>query len=255
MAGDVIKIKGGGWVLPCDAVLLTGTAVCDESGLTGESMPISKSPILSGDSAYDPHAGKSHTLFAGTSCLQVGSGADDDEEVIAIVSATGIATGKGELISQILYPVPMRFKYDEELPLVVCMLLVYAFACFILSLIFQANSGSESTWTTKWAYAIFTVSQIVSPLLPITLMVGQIMSSERLSEHGVFCLNPKRIAISGKIRVQCFDKTGTLTKEGLDFLGAQEASREGFKHISGGSAEGIAGLNDLTRYALATCAR
>lgn len=38
-------------------------------------------------------------------------------------------------------------------------------------------------------------------------------------------MNPKRIAIAGKIRVFCFDKTGTLTKEGLDFIGAQSVVR------------------------------
>jgi hypothetical protein len=52
----------------------------------------------------------------------------------------------------------------------------------------------------------------VSPLLPIALVVGQTMAAGRLREVGVFCLNPSRIAISGKIRVCCFDKTGTLTK-------------------------------------------
>ena len=44
---------------------------------------------------------------------------------------------------------------------------------------------------------------------------------ERLKRHGINCLQPKRIMISGKIRVFCFDKTGTLTKEGLDFVGFQ----------------------------------
>ena len=40
-------------------------------------------------------------------------------------------------------------------------------------------------------------------------------------DRGIFCINPKRIAIAGKIRVFCFDKTGTLTRDGLDFIGAQ----------------------------------
>ena len=44
---------------------------------------------------------------------------------------------------------------------------------------------------------------------------------ERLKKHGINCLQPKRIMISGKTRVQCFDKTGTLTKDGLDIVGFQ----------------------------------
>ncbi len=42
---------------------------------------------------------------------------------------------------------------------------------------------------------------------------------KRLKTKGIVSLQPKRIMISGKVRVYAFDKTGTLTKDGLDFLG------------------------------------
>ena len=51
---------------------------------------------------------------------------------------------------------------------------------------------------------------------------------ERLKKHGINCLQPKRIMISGKTRVQCFDKTGTLTKDGLDIVGFQPVRECGF---------------------------
>ena len=38
---------------------------------------------------------------------------------------------------------------------------------------------------------------------------------------GIFCLDPRRIAISGKVRVFALDKTGTLTQPWLDLLGVQ----------------------------------
>ena len=41
--GDVIQVRGGGWVLPADMLLLNGGAVVNESSLTGESMTVSKS--------------------------------------------------------------------------------------------------------------------------------------------------------------------------------------------------------------------
>lgn len=50
---------------------------------------------------------------------------------------------------------------------------------------------------------MFTVSQILSPLLPVALIAGQVQATVRLSEKGVFCINPTRIAIAGKIRVRC----------------------------------------------------
>ena len=57
---------------------------------------------------------------------QAEPGAADEADVLAKVVATGIATGKGELIASILYPAPMLFKYDEELPVVVILLVLYA---------------------------------------------------------------------------------------------------------------------------------
>lgn len=39
--GDVIKVPEG-LVLPCDLVLLTGSAIVNESILTGESIPVMK---------------------------------------------------------------------------------------------------------------------------------------------------------------------------------------------------------------------
>lgn len=70
-------------------------------------------------------------------------------------------------------------------------------------------------------------------------------------------MNPKRIAIAGKIRVFCFDKTGTLTHEGLDFIGAQSVIRSGkggspiFGHLDL-PANGD-GIDPRTLHGLATC--
>lgn len=74
--------------------------------------------------------------------------------------------------------------------------------------------------------------------------------------RGIYCLNPKRIAIAGKIRVFCFDKTGTLTHEGLDFIGAQSVVRSGsgvptFGHLTM-PANGD-GMDPSTLHGLATC--
>jgi predicted P-type ATPase len=193
--------------------------------------------------------------------LQAGVGGTS--EVKAIVTATGMDTSKGKLLSTILFPEQMIFKYDEELPIVVLMLLCYAAVCFALSLVFQYRNGQQSIWVTKWSYCIAILSQTVSPLLPVALEIGQIYASVRLKNCGIFCVNPKRIAIAGKIRVFCFDKTGTLTKNGLDFIGVQgvvkhvDAAADGQPTIIFGAVQspqsGVDMIDKLVVQGLATC--
>ncbi|KAF1787867.1 P-type ATPase, A domain [Phytophthora cactorum] len=92
--------------------------------LTGESMPVQKTPIPdNNNTVYDPEGrGKKHTLFSGTFVLSSGR----NEEIHAVVQTTGAHTTKGQLIQSILFPVPMRFKYDEHLKALIILLLIYS---------------------------------------------------------------------------------------------------------------------------------
>jgi cation-transporting ATPase 13A2 len=68
--GDVIKVPEG-IVLPCDLVLLTGSAIVNESILTGESIPVMKQslPVINTEK-YSIGECTKYTLFGGTSVIQ-----------------------------------------------------------------------------------------------------------------------------------------------------------------------------------------
>eukprot|EP00656_Telonema_subtile_P009200 TRINITY_DN14315_c0_g1_i1.p1 TRINITY_DN14315_c0_g1~~TRINITY_DN14315_c0_g1_i1.p1 ORF type:complete len:323 (+),score=72.76 TRINITY_DN14315_c0_g1_i1:190-1158(+) len=213
--GDVVEVQSN-WVVPCDLVLLRGSAICDESGITGESMPVRKTELPTDDAPFDLQGRSSKFgLFAGTKVLQAGTGALDEPPVEALVVNTGIHTSKGQLVSQILFPAQMQFKYDEELPVVFALLFTFGVFATILGSYFRSDNGAHSTFNNSWPTLLCMVSQICHPLLPMALTVGQTMSCRRLKSLSIFCLDPKRISISGKIKVFCFDKTGTLTKDCL----------------------------------------
>lgn len=63
--GDVLVVPPGGMVCPCDAVLLSGSAIVNESMLTGESVPVTKTALPRGAELYDVNQHKKHTLFGG----------------------------------------------------------------------------------------------------------------------------------------------------------------------------------------------
>lgn len=69
--GDILVIPPHGCLMPCDAVLLTGNCILNESMLTGESVPVTKTPIpSSSEVTYDTKEHARHTLFCGTKIIQ-----------------------------------------------------------------------------------------------------------------------------------------------------------------------------------------
>ncbi|KAK1935781.1 putative cation-transporting ATPase 13A3 [Phytophthora citrophthora] len=246
--GDLIKVPEN-WILPCDMVVVKGSTVCDESMLTGESMPVQKSAISDhSDTVYDAQGrGKRHTLFSGTLILSSGR----NEEIHGVVQTTGAHTTKGQLIQSILFPVPMRFKYDEHLKALIVLLLLYSTVACGVGISFLLGNGKLNNKMTAFCYCIFMISGVVSPLLPVVITVGQVNASTRLQKKGIFSLNVKRITLCGKVRVFCFDKTGTLTKQGLDYLGVQPVDMisNSFLPITKDSNN----MMEVTKCALATC--
>ncbi|KAG5864745.1 hypothetical protein JTB14_000355 [Gonioctena quinquepunctata] len=213
--GDLIVIPSVGCEMQCDAVLLTGNCVVNESMLTGESVPITKTQLPENCEQYNLKEDVNHTLFCGTKIIQTRS--KGNEKVLAVVIRTGYLTAKGELVRSILYPPPADFKFETD---------SYKFIG-ILALI--ALFGVVYTFVLKWTRKINTldiliksldlVTIAVPPALPAAMTVGKLYALNRLKNKLIFCINSRVINVSGSIDCVCFDKTGTLTEDELDMWG------------------------------------
>eukprot|EP00842_Homolaphlyctis_polyrhiza_P007118 jgi/Hompol1/996/HPOL_001171-RA len=214
MPGDVIEIEVSDRELSVDCVIVKGEVVADESSLTGEALPVAKFAVKKDGAIYNrDEAGKINALYAGCHILETRPDIPH-EPVTAIVLATGASTAKGRLVRDILYPMPVSFVFLEHLKIVLPLLIMWGVVMLALSMFMLGTLNSDA-----WFYGMFTISQVLSPLLPAVLVIGQSISAERLRERGIMCVDLSRITLAGKVSVFCFDKTGTLTKEGLDFLG------------------------------------
>lgn len=213
--GDVIELTDG-ILLPCDVLLLSGQCIMNEAMLTGESIPIVKTPLPNEGSAnYSVDADKSYTLYSGTQIMQIRK--IGNEKVKGIVCRTGFDTAKGKLILSILFPKPSTFKfYRDSLNFVGCMFIIGMIG-IAYAIIKLAISGVP--WDNIILRALDVITITVPPALPVAMTTGMSFAVARLKKTKIFCISPNRVNVAGMIKLMCFDKTGTITTEGLDLYG------------------------------------
>ncbi|XP_045243128.2 probable cation-transporting ATPase 13A4 isoform X3 [Macaca fascicularis] len=230
--GDLLILTGNKVLMPCDAVLIEGSCVVDEGMLTGESIPVTKTPLPKMDSSVPWKTQseadyKRHVLFCGTEVIQAKAACSGT--VRAVVLQTGFNTAKGDLVRSILYPKPMNFKlYRDAIRFLLCLVgtatvgMIYTLCVYVLS-------GEPPEEVMRKALDIITIA--VPPALPAALTTGIIYAQRRLKKSGIFCISPQRINVCGQLNLVCFDKTGTLTRDGLDLWGVVSCDRNGFQEV------------------------
>lgn len=225
--GDVLVIPSHGCIMPCDAVLLTGNCILNESMLTGESVPVTKTPIPgSSEVLYDTKEHARHTLYCGTQVIQTRY--YGTEKVIAVVIRTGFSTSKGGLVRSILYPPPVDFKFEQDSYKFVTLLACIASFGFVYTIVTKAMRGVAARNIALEAFDLITV--VVPPALPAAMTVGRLVAQNRLQKNKIYCTSPRAINVSGSIDCVCFDKTGTLTEDGLDMWGVVPVADKIFQH-------------------------
>ncbi|XP_032614961.1 polyamine-transporting ATPase 13A2 isoform X4 [Hylobates moloch] len=213
--GDCLVLPQEGGLMPCDAALVTGECMVNESSLTGESIPVLKTALPEGLGPYCAETHRRHTLFCGTLILQ--ARAYVGPHVLAVVTRTGFCTAKGGLVSSILHPRPINFKFYKHSMKFVAALSVLALLGTIYSIFILYQNRVPLNEIVIRALDLVTV--VVPPALPAAMTVCTLYAQSRLRRQGIFCIHPLRINLGGKLQLVCFDKTGTLTEDGLDVMG------------------------------------
>ncbi|XP_037586094.1 polyamine-transporting ATPase 13A2 isoform X2 [Cebus imitator] len=213
--GDCLVLPQEGGLMPCDAALVTGECMVNESTLTGESVPVLKTALPEGLGPYCAETHRRHTLFCGTLILQ--ARAYVGPHVLAVVTRTGFCTAKGGLVSSILHPRPINFKFYKHSMKFVAALSVLALLGTIYSIFILHRNRVPLNEIVIRALDLVTV--VVPPALPAAMTVCTLYAQSRLRRQGIFCIHPLRINLGGKLQLVCFDKTGTLTEDGLDVMG------------------------------------
>ncbi len=218
--GDIIMVENMS-TMQCDAILLNGHVIVNESMLTGESVPVTKIPIANthsttttttNDDILNVKEHNKHILFGGTQVIQTRS--YENDKIKAVVLKTGFNTTKGELIRSILHPKPVDFRFNNDTYKYVGALGIIAIMGMVVAIVFKVMKKNPVEDIIKRSLDIITIA--VPPALPGALTAGLVNAQNQLRKQNIYCISPRTINVCGMVDTFVFDKTGTLTEDGLD---------------------------------------
>jgi len=207
VVGDVIELKEGQRI-PADArIIFSSNLQLDESLLTGESIPSSKtSDTLKGSIVL---ADQHNMVFRGT-YITAGYGR-------AIVVATGLHTEIGKIhktVEEIKTDMPLKKEVDH---LAYIILLFILGACILLFGI-GTFAGKPLAELLVMLTALFIC--VVPEGLPVVLTLVLVSGVYRLAKQHVLVKNLQAVEALGRCNVIIIDKTGTLTRNEMMVSGA-----------------------------------
>lgn len=205
--GDVVHLALG-TIIPADIRLLEEkNLLCDESILTGESLPVDKDPA--------PIAGKvslgemANCLFMGT-IVQSGS-------CTGVVVATGGRAEFGKIALGLGEP-PPQTEFQQGLKRFSFLLLQVAVA--LTSLIFIANLLLGRPLLDSLLFSLAIAVGITPQLLPAVVSTCLAAGTRALAKQKVLVKRLVCIEDLGDMDVLVTDKTGTLTEGHISFTSA-----------------------------------
>jgi Mg2+-importing ATPase len=197
--GDIVYFNIGD-IVPADIRLLkSDNLTINESALTGESLPVSKSPGTASEEETLPQR-LSNMLFMGTS-VSGGTG-------YGVATSIGKDTFFGKT-SGYLQETNIEGNYQKS---------VRKFSNFLLKVIiimtlavFICNVALGKGLFISFLFAIALAVGITPEALPVIMTITLSRGASRMAKKQVLSKNIAAIENLGSMNVLCSDKTGTLT--------------------------------------------
>lgn len=201
--GDILIVDSGD-LIPADARIIEATELqIDESPLTGESVPISKSPDTLEEEK--PVADRKNILYKGTA---VSGGT-----ARAVVYATGMQTELGSISAMVGEEKKDEIPLNQKLSALTKNLIFVTIGLAVAFLVFGWIAGKEIYLLIQTSIA-WTIAAIPEGL-PIVASIALARGMLRLAKKNVIVKKLEAVETLGETTVIFTDKTGTLTKNRL----------------------------------------
>ncbi|XP_013868506.1 sodium/potassium-transporting ATPase subunit alpha-2 [Austrofundulus limnaeus] len=196
--GDLVEIKGGDRI-PADLRVISSSGCkVDNSSLTGESEPQTRSP----ESTHDNPLETRNICFFSTNCVE--------GTARGIVIATGDHTVMGRiatLASELeVRQTPISIEIEHFIQIITGVAVFLGVTFFILSLILGY------TWLEAVIFLIGIIVANVPEGLLATVTVCLTLTAKRMAKKNCLVKNLEAVETLGSTSTICSDKTGTLTQ-------------------------------------------
>eukprot|EP01059_Diplonema_ambulator_P037534 TRINITY_DN9975_c0_g1_i2.p1 TRINITY_DN9975_c0_g1~~TRINITY_DN9975_c0_g1_i2.p1 ORF type:complete len:1448 (+),score=544.92 TRINITY_DN9975_c0_g1_i2:47-4390(+) len=220
-------------VIPCDCLLLGGSAIVNEASLTGESVPAMKDAAPANETKALEMEGvhRIHTLFSGTTLVDTKEDATQtrlpkpsNNGIICCVLRTGFGSSQGGLMQMIEFSTEGVTGDSRET--FYALLFLLAFAIIAAVYVFQKGlAKGDRTTHELLVKSVLIITSVVPRQLPMQMALAVNTALMALVKAGVMCTEPFRVPLAGKISHTLFDKTGTLTTDTLIPAGIVNADK------------------------------
>ena len=201
VVGDVVLLTAGDDVCADGRIIEAASLQIDESGLTGESVPASKSAeVIAGDPK--PGIGDQSNMAFMNSPVTHGSG-------VMIVTGTGVDTEVGN-ISGLLKSTP-TLKTPLTAQLDTLTLWIAGAAGLTIAVMFALGISRDQSTQTIFTTAIALALAAVPMAMPTVLQVILSRGSTNLAAQGAVVKSLASVETLGSTSAINSDKTGTLT--------------------------------------------
>ncbi|HWP00847.1 MAG TPA: cation-transporting P-type ATPase [Methylococcus sp.] len=228
--GDVVLLEPGDKV-PADLrILKSKNLQIQEAILTGESVPVEKSPPAVDESAAIGDRGS--MAYSGT-LVSAGQG-------IGVVVATGAVTEIGR-ISGLLAEVesattPLLRKMDRFSRWLSVVIIGLAAVVFVLGIQVQ-QQDMNTMFMTVVGLTVSAIPEGLPAILTVTLAIGV----QRMANRNAIIRRLPAVETLGSVTVICSDKTGTLTRNEMTVRSV--ATADGLFEVTGVGYDPHGGFN------------
>ena len=205
--GDLIVLEAGDFV-PADAKLITSVNLkCEESALTGESVPVEKNAKAKvKDNA--PLSDRVNMVFSGCAITY--------GRATAIVTATGMNTEIGKIANLLNNEKEIKTPLQQKLAKLGKYLgIVALLACAVIFVVgIIADLDILDVFMTSVSLAVSAIPEGLPAIVTIILSIGV----QRMAKKNAIIRRLPAVETLGSASIICSDKTGTLTQNKMTLV-------------------------------------